>query len=768
MPLDNLSVSVTADTSELRASLALAQADLRAFGAETRKLATDIRSGGDATGVLRSQFEQVASQLAAAKSNVTDLTGALREHKTGIDSVNDALKGSVAPLTAAIGGFKEMAEFLGVAFAVERIGEFAKSMAELGEKTLNSAAAVGLSVEDFSRLNVAMTTAGGDADAAQRTIERLGHNMQSALAQPTGQAAKAFRDLGISEAEIRKGMQDTDGMLTLLAQKWASYGDSLEKTSAYYDILGRGFDKLIPYFRQGAAGIEEFKKQADDTGAVLKGSTAEAMAETGEKLRTLSESLKGLGVEAFMAYKKSIDTTTDALTRFVQNTRTAITELRSLIDEQVKAQQKIESGQGSWTGTDFRTLWRRTFGGEASADLPPPLAGTGVGFGDRAAREGIDRPVFHRSDDTSGGGRGRAAKDDSDADERELQRELDEEQRMREEALTSDQKIQDLKFTRYRDEINNELALGKISATQALRQEEELRTEQWTYDQAYFQKKIDAAQGDAKQTQKLLEEQAAAYEKYVTDIQNLDAKIELANQKAAQKSAEAFTQLFDQIGSTFESTIAGMIEGTTTWQQGLQKIFNQILQSFIKMIGDMLSQWAASGLQSLGIGTGASAGSGLSGVLSSALGGLFGGGAGGAGASFLIPGTDTALAGAETIGLGSIGGGGAAASLLDLLPLLAFSKGGIVPSAQGGWAVPSMGPGGVLAQLHSNEMVLPANISGGLQNMIAGGGGASISPIFNINAMDWQSFARFAKSNAATFVAAINLAMRNGAMVRSS
>jgi hypothetical protein len=31
---DNLSVAVTADTSELRAQLALAQADLRAFGAE--------------------------------------------------------------------------------------------------------------------------------------------------------------------------------------------------------------------------------------------------------------------------------------------------------------------------------------------------------------------------------------------------------------------------------------------------------------------------------------------------------------------------------------------------------------------------------------------------------------------------------------------------------------------------------------------------------------------------------------------------------------
>jgi hypothetical protein len=71
---DNLSVSVTADTSELRAQLALAQADLKAFGAETRKLANDIRSGGDAGGVLRSQLEQVAGQFNKAKSEVAGLT----------------------------------------------------------------------------------------------------------------------------------------------------------------------------------------------------------------------------------------------------------------------------------------------------------------------------------------------------------------------------------------------------------------------------------------------------------------------------------------------------------------------------------------------------------------------------------------------------------------------------------------------------------------------------------------------------------------------
>ena len=107
--------------------------------------------------------------------------------------------------------------------------------------------------------------------------------------------------------------------------------------------------------------------------------------------------------------------------------------------------------------------------------------------------------------------------------------------------------------------------------------------------------------------------------------------------------------------------------------------------------------------------------------------------------------------------------------------LFGFERGGIMPSAQGGWAVPSLGPGGVLAQLHSNEMVLPANISQGLQNLIAapnganaGGAGSPVVVNFGVSAMDSQDVARFFRSNGGALVAAINNALRNGSALRAS
>jgi hypothetical protein len=132
---------------------------------------------------------------------------------------------------------------------------------------------------------------------------------------------------------------------------------------------------------------------------------------------------------------------------------------------------------------------------------------------------------------------------------------------------------------------------------------------------------------------------------------------------------------------------------------------------------------------------------------------------------------------AEGLGLGGLfGSGGLVGGLFkDIGTLFAFGGGGIVPSAQGGWAVPSLGPGGVLAQLHSNEMVLPANISQGLQSMLAApgsaGGGSGAGPssvVFNVSAIDSQDVTRFFQSNGSLLVAALNKAMRNGSALRTA
>ena len=84
-----------------------------------------------------------------------------------------------------------------------------------------------------------------------------------------------------------------------------------------------------------------------------------------------------------------------------------------------------------------------------------------------------------------------------------------------------------------------------------------------------------------------------------------------------------------------------------------------------------------------------------------------------------------AAAGGATAGAAAAEGGGFFGFLGGLL---AFAKGGIVPSAAGGWALPNFA-GATPALLHAREMVLPAPLSEGLQRMIgdgSGGGGGDM------------------------------------------
>lgn len=187
--------------------------------------------------------------------------------------------------------------------------------------------------------------------------------------------------------------------------------------------------------------------------------------------------------------------------------------------------------------------------------------------------------------------------------------------------------------------------------------------------------------------------------RYTQQVEADAAHIAQVTQQAAQRQAQGFVRAFDEIGNSFSSTIAGLIEGTTSWQRAMQNLFGALLKAFIDMVMQMLSTWLASGLASL------------------------------LGITGLAPGA----------GLGTLLG----TALSKALPI--FDKGGIVPSAAGGWVVPALGSGGTLAMLHSQEMVLPAGISQGLQNLVAGGGGATVN--LSVSAIDARSVAQFFASN---------------------
>ncbi len=242
-----------------------------------------------------------------------------------------------------------------------------------------------------------------------------------------------------------------------------------------------------------------------------------------------------------------------------------------------------------------------------------------------------------------------------------------------------------------------------------------------------------------------------------------------AARSQADRVAQSYEQAFDRIGGSVQRTFNEILTRQTTWAKGMTKIVQEVDTFFLEEIESMAAKWAASGLADLAGGAVSSAvsgaqatgASGLGAALTSLVGinqpgGLFGtglmSGAGSAAttaqttamtANTTALGTSTAAMTALTTALtgataadttgagaslaggattaGAVAGGGGLFSWLG--GLFSFAGGGIVPSAAGGWALPNfVGRRRSPALLHAREMVLPADISQGLQGMIAGGG----------------------------------------------
>ncbi|HEX5454425.1 MAG TPA: hypothetical protein VFX06_11585 [Stellaceae bacterium] len=185
---------------------------------------------------------------------------------------------------------------------------------------------------------------------------------------------------------------------------------------------------------------------------------------------------------------------------------------------------------------------------------------------------------------------------------------------------------------------------------------------------------------------------------------------------------------FDEVGRGWRSAVRGLVTGRLSPAGAALRVGQSAEMGLIDMAGGALARTVAGPLGTLFGGSL----SGLAGDFGrteataantaalaantaalAALGASLGAAAAAGGVGAL--GGAAALAGGTALGAGS--------GVFDFLGgLFAFEGGGIVPSAARGWALPDF-VGARPALLHAREMVLPAPISEGLQQMIGEGGG---------------------------------------------
>jgi hypothetical protein len=308
--------------------------------------------------------------------------------------------------------------------------------------------------------------------------------------------------------------------------------------------------------------------------------------------------------------------------------------------------------------------------------------------------------------------------------------------------ISNAQKLRDADLDYQKTYFQGLQSAGEMSAVEELQTEKELLDEKLAALQRYYTDKEAAAAADSRRLKEIQNEEALAYKQWATERLALDNKT-----RDAQKAR--LSEFFSPIKSAIGSAATGVAQGTQTLGQAQANIAKAIGAEVISKIADT----AFDKLENILVAT-----------LPESLKDIIGLGETIANTTALT--ANTAAIIGNTAALAVSGGTDIADIFAKVGTVVALgAQGGmVVPSAAGGWALPSFQGGGMLAELHTKEMVLPANISEGLQGMItAGGGRGGGTTNINITAWDSRDVGRFVMNNSHLFTQAINRSSRLGA-----
>jgi hypothetical protein len=519
----------------------------------------------------------VSLQMETAQFNkgIADANNKLTGLGRQFANVNSTIQTHTAGITGAIGKITTAVKGLATVSALTSVAGWVRGMADSAEKAENLAAALGLTVPEFLKFDGALRTTGASADEAGRVLTTLSGKLREALTDPTGDAAKSFEQLGISQEQLKAKSNDLLGVMDLLADAWKRMPDGPQKTALFADLLSTRFRVLVGFMKDGSAGAREMMAEFERLNPGFL-AAHEAANKVDATLDKLDATIRGLAGDTLAMFSGEIQ-------RFVAD----LQEMAKSIQEVLRFLNTIKNLAH---GSDVATAEIPPLPPSPRPPPPPPRSKGGGG---------------KRRGGGGGGGGGGAGKAEAEARRlaREAERAREDAQREAIEAQEELNRISDERFRRAEQALKHDLAMDRLTKQESIAAEEKMLEQKWAATKGYYEKKLAAAVADKDETRKLQSAEKLDYERFITEREAL-------NQESALETRNKWKEVFSDIGDSIKSSLGGafdqILEGTFKLRDAIGNL--------LKDIGKKLADKALSKLFDMSI---------------NALGGLFGGGSSG-------------------------------------------------------------------------------------------------------------------------------------------
>lgn len=197
----------------------------------------------------------------------------------------------------AIGTLKKFGAIAAEAFAVKEVGEFVFGLAEQAEQLKHQSEALGISAQALQQWQFAANLSGVSADELQVGLQKLQRSAVGAGGKG-GELAATFKKLGVSVKNSNGSYKNADELLTDVAGAIGDMTDPTLQTATAMEVFGRGGARLLPFLKQGRAGVEGLKKEVAELGGGFTEDFIEKSEDMIQNSKRFDFALRGLKVAA--------------------------------------------------------------------------------------------------------------------------------------------------------------------------------------------------------------------------------------------------------------------------------------------------------------------------------------------------------------------------------------------------------------------------------------------------------------------------------------
>lgn len=277
------------------------------------------------------ELDKYKGQLEGATQGEEDLGDGAYDAAGDMNELGDETSTTAEATDDAKSGWSVAKEVLanlvtqGIDLAIEGLKKLAKAMqdavtdsADFADEMLTLSVQTGMSLETLQEFAYMAELIDVPLDTIVGSVGKLEMAMWKA-ADGTGDAADAFSQLKISYKLGNGQLRNTEQVFYDVIEALGQIEDPTEADRLAMELFGKSFKDLKPMVKIGKDGIEAFKNEAHDAGAVMDEDMIGKLGDMDDSFARLDQSSQVLQRQLALALAPAVTTLAEELTKMAQD-----------------------------------------------------------------------------------------------------------------------------------------------------------------------------------------------------------------------------------------------------------------------------------------------------------------------------------------------------------------------------------------------------------------------------------------------------------------